>query len=135
MRSAQRVVHVGARHAEDEEVARVNDRLDVSVQGEPVAVQGEALEVMRIVAGLPDVVQRLGLADPPVHRVLGGLGVLREQEGEGRGPTPTADDADAGDGRGCVGHATKVCRWRGNPYFCGADGCNAHLPHSHLPPL
>ena len=88
----------------------------------------EALEVMRIVAGLPDVLQRFGLADPPVDRVCGGLLVLREEEGEGRGPAAAADDADTRDGRGFAGHAAKVCPWRGNPYFCGPDGCNAHLP-------
>ena len=88
---------------------------------------------MRIVAGLPDVVQRLGLADPPVHRVLGGLGVLREQEGEGRGPTPLPMTPTRVMDGAVLAMPRRYGRWMGNPYFCGPDGCNAHRQPSHLP--
>ena len=71
--------------------------------------------------------RRLGTMVGRGYRVTGAL-VLGEEEGEGRGPAATADDADARDGRGFAGHAAKVCRWLGNPYFCSPDGCNAHPP-------
>ena len=96
----KRVVEVGTRNAEHDEVAGVDHGLDVSVECEAVPVEGEALEVMRVVAGLADVLQRFGLADPPVDGVCGRLLVLREEEGEGRGPAAASDDADSGDGRG-----------------------------------